>query len=71
MATTKTIYKIVFNNAELVLMSLSDVKLLLKDEEHLLDMLLLKQINIETETVDISSKKYRTAVANRLVSEVK
>ena len=68
MPTTKaTIFKLVFGKGELVLPTLNDIKAVIMDNEELLDMLLLKQLDIQTEQVDKHSKKYQTAVTNALV----
>ena len=67
MATTKTIYKLVFSNTELVLPTLNDIKTVILDNEELFDLLLLKKLEIVSETVDIHSKKYQTACKNSLV----
>ena len=67
--TTVTIYKIYCPtlSCELVFPSLSDIKLLLHNEEELFDLLLLNKIQVIKETVSIDSKRYQTALHNRQV----
>ena len=70
MSQTTTIYKVYFpaSRSELVLPSLNDIKLILLDnDEQLLDMLLQSRIKIMSETVQTNSKKYQTALTNKLV----
>ena len=64
-----TIYKVILPETccELLLPSANDIKLLLLDNEELLDMLILKKIDILTENVDKNSQQYKTALANQLI----
>ena len=61
------IYKIVFGKGELVLPTLNDIKAVIMDNEELLDMLILKKLDIVTEVVNKSSRRYTTALSNALV----
>ena len=67
MATT--IYKLVSVNPsiELVLPSLNDIKLLVLENEQMLDLLLQNKLKVEEEVVAKNSTKYETAMKNRLV----
>ena len=67
MATT--IYKLVSVNPsiELVLPSLNDIKLLVLENEQILDLLLQNKLKVEQEVVSTNSKKYETAMKNRIV----
>ena len=68
MATT--IYKLTSINLgiELVLPSLNDIKLVVLDNEELLDLLLQNKLRVEEEIVLTDSKKYKTAMKNRMIA---
>ena len=70
---TSIIYKLSFlnQNCELILPSINDIKVLVMENEEILDMLLQKKVSIEEEMVLIDSTKYKTAIKNRLVEPVK
>ena len=70
---TSIIYKLSFLNqsCELLLPSINDIKVLVMENEEILDMILQKKVSIEEEMVLIDSNKYRTALKNRLVEPVK
>ena len=70
---TSTVYKLCFLNqsCELILPSINDIKVLILDNEEILDMILQKRVLIEEEMVLINSNKYKTAIKNRLVEPVK
>lgn len=72
MKETTTIYKIHCPtlSCELVFPTINDIKALLHKEEELLDLLLLNEIKILPETVSIDSKKYKTALHNRLIKTI-
>ena len=67
------IYKLSFLNqsCELILPSINDIKVLVMENEEILDMLLQKKVSIEEEMVLVDSTKYKTALKNRLVEPVK
>ena len=64
------IYRIIFttSRAELLLPDLASVIVLLKDETELLEMLILKKIDIITENVDKESERYKIAVKNGMIT---
>ena len=66
---TTTIYKLVSVNPsiELVLPSLNDIKLVVLENEQILDLLLQNKLKVEQEVVSTNSKKYETAMKNRIV----
>ena len=70
---TSRVYKLCFLNqsCELFLPSINDIKVLILDNEEILDMLLQKKVSIEEEMVLIDSNKYRTAIKNRIVDPVR
>ena len=70
---TSTVYKLCFCNqeCELILPSINDIKVLILDNEEILDMLLQNKVKIEEEIVVVDSPKYKTALKNRLVEPVK
>ena len=70
---TSTIYKLCFCNqeCELILPSINDIKVLVMENEEILDMILQKKVSIEEEMVLVDSTKYKTALKNRLVEPVK
>ena len=61
---TSTVYKLCFLNqsCELILPSISDIKVLILDNEKILDMILQKRVLIEKEMVLINSNKYKAAL---------
>ena len=70
---TSIIYKLSFLNqsCELILPSINYIKVLILDNEEILDMLLQKKVSIEEEMVLVDSTKYKTALKNRLVEQVR
>ena len=66
---TTTIYKLCSINLgiELVLPSLNDIKLVVLDNEQLLDMLLQNKLRVEEERVSKNSRKYETAMKNSMI----
>ena len=66
---TTTIYKLCSTNLEVefVFPSLNDIKLVVLDNEELLDLLLQNKLKVEEERVSTDSCKYRTAIKNRMV----
>ena len=70
---TATIYKVYFpyTSCELVFPSMHDIKCFFLDNDSVLDLLFERKISIENETVSIDSRKYQTALKNRLVLPVK
>ena len=70
---TSRVYKVCFLNQsfELLLPSINDIKVLVMENEEILDMLLQKKVSIEEEIVVVDSPKYRTAIKNRLIEPVK
>ena len=57
-----------YSKSSITLPSLNDIKLLLlQDNEEILNMLLENKVKISTEMVSTNSKKYHTALKNRLV----
>ena len=58
-------------SCNLVFPSINDIKLVMKDNEELFDMLLLNKIKILPERVHMESKKYQAALHNKLVKPVK
>ena len=70
---TSIIYKLSFLNqsCELILPSINDIKVLVMENEEILDMILQKKVSIEEEMVLLDSTKYKTAIKNRVVEQVK
>ena len=70
---TSTVYKLCFLNrsCELVLPTINDIKVLILDNEEILDMILQNKVSIEEEMVSVDSNKYKTALKNRVVEPVK
>ena len=66
---TTTIYKVSSTNldVEFVFPSLNDIKLIVMDNEELLDLLLQNKLRVEEEVVSKDSCKYQTAMKNRMV----
>ena len=64
-----TIYKLASINQgiELIMPSLNDIKLLVLENEQILDLLLQNKLKVEEEVVSTDSKKYQTALKNRVV----
>ena len=67
---TTTIYKLSSMNLgiEFVFPSLNDIKLVVLDNEELLDLLLQNKLIVEEEIVSTDSKKYKTAIKNHVVN---
>ena len=67
------IYKIQFIDKpmQLVMPSMTDIKILISENEDILDMLLMNKIHITCDNVSIHSKVYETALKNRLVEPTK
>ena len=65
-----TIYKLSSTNldVEFVFPSLNDIKLIVMDNEELLDMLLQNKLRVEKEIVSTRSKKYKTAMKNSMIA---
>ena len=64
-----TIYKLCSVNnlnlsIELVLPTLNDIKVLVLENEKILDLLLQNRLKVEKEVVSTRSKKYHTALKN-------
>ena len=66
---TTTIYKLCSINlgVEFVFPSVSDIKLVVLDNEELLDLLLQNKFKVEEERVSTDSCKCMTAIKNRMV----
>ena len=54
-------------DVELVLPSLNDIKLVVMDNDELLDLLLRNKLRVEEVRVSTDSCKYRTAIKNRMI----
>ena len=68
------IYRIYFpySKSELIVPSVNDLKIILLDNnEQMLDLLLQGKLQISQQTVNKNSKKYKTAVQNRMVDPIK
>ena len=66
---TTTIYKLSSTNpyVEFVFPSLNCIKLVILDNDELLDLLLQNKLRIDEEVVSKDSRKYKTAIKNRMV----
>ena len=66
------VYQIEFVDkpVRIVFPTINDVKLLIKEQEEMLDMLLLNKLKIRTEYVCKGSKIYRTALKNRIIEPI-
>ena len=66
---TTTIYKLssASQNVEFVFPSLNDIKLVVLDNQELLDLLLQNKLRVEEEIVSTDSRKYKTALKNSMI----
>ena len=66
---TTTIYKLSSTNpdVEFVFSSLNHIKLIVMDNEELLDLLLQNKLRVEEDVVSTGSKKYKTALKNSMI----
>ena len=66
---TTTIYKLssASQNVEFVFPSLNDIKLIVMDNDELLDLLLQNKLRVEEEIVSKNSRKYQTAIKNSMI----
>ena len=64
-----TIYTIYFpfSKSKLVLPTMNDIKLLIKENEDLFDLLLLNKLTIKPQIVTKNSKLYHTAIKNAMI----
>ena len=67
MYNTVEIFQITYDNVKLLIPNLNDIKCLLKENENLLDMLLLNQLHIRSLLVIENCKMHKIALRNRLV----
>ena len=67
---TTTIYKLCSINQgiEFVFSSLNDIKLVVMDNDELLDLLLRNKLRVEEERVSTDSCKYKTALKNSMIT---